>query len=277
MDCPVASCVNYISGIIHRCLCRFWRSPFALNILPPAKSGAIRLRRHKISQRVLIIAADPKSSIVAGPPLFHPPTPSITGLFPSISRLDLSACFNSRRFERSRPGLDGALSLVTRRPIAWVTSLSLDGHLNAAPFSFFNALGANPPIIGFCPGDRDDRQPKDTALNVRATHEFVVNLVDEAVELWHSEAILSATLRGVRIGRLRVTSRMAGARSRTRYESAAVVSVLSGSKRHFSSPYVRKRSAIKRRRCWRLAQSLTPEPPSKIKSFRTICWLRTKT
>ena len=52
------------------------------------------------------------------------------------------------------------VSLITPRPIAWVTSLGLDGHLNAAPFSFFNALGANPPIIGFCPGDRDDGQPK---------------------------------------------------------------------------------------------------------------------
>ncbi len=60
-------------------------------------------------------------------------------------------------------------SLVTPRPIAWVTSLSLDGHLNAAPFSFFNALGSDPPISGFCPGDRDDGQPKDTARNVRAT------------------------------------------------------------------------------------------------------------
>jgi flavin reductase (DIM6/NTAB) family NADH-FMN oxidoreductase RutF len=64
------------------------------------------------------------------------------------------------------------VSLVTPRPIAWVTSLSLDGQVNAAPFSFFNALGANPPIIGFCPGDRDDGQPKDTARNVRATHEL---------------------------------------------------------------------------------------------------------
>ena len=73
------------------------------------------------------------------------------------------------------------VSLVTPRPIAWVTSFSLDGKLNAAPFSFFNALGANPPIIGFCPGDRDDGEPKDTARNVRATHEFVVNLVDENV------------------------------------------------------------------------------------------------
>ena len=53
------------------------------------------------------------------------------------------------------------------------------GVVNAAPFSFFNVLGANPPIVGFCPGDRDDGTPKDTALNVRMSHEFVVNLVDE--------------------------------------------------------------------------------------------------
>jgi len=73
------------------------------------------------------------------------------------------------------------VSLVVPRPIAWVTSLSRDEKLNAAPFSFFNVLGANPPIIGFCPGDRDSGQPKDTARNIRATHEFVVNLVDEAL------------------------------------------------------------------------------------------------
>ena len=72
-------------------------------------------------------------------------------------------------------------SLVTPRPIAFVTTLSLDGKVNAAPFSFFNLLGANPPILGFCPGDRDDGTPKDTAVNIRAMHEFVVNLVDEGI------------------------------------------------------------------------------------------------
>jgi flavin reductase (DIM6/NTAB) family NADH-FMN oxidoreductase RutF len=72
-------------------------------------------------------------------------------------------------------------ALVTPRPIAWVTTLDTDGVVNAAPFSFFNALGANPPIIGFCPGNRDDGTPKDTAINIRASHEFVVNLVDESV------------------------------------------------------------------------------------------------
>jgi flavin reductase (DIM6/NTAB) family NADH-FMN oxidoreductase RutF len=76
-------------------------------------------------------------------------------------------------------------SLVTPRPIAWVTSMSPDGLVNAAPFSFFNVLGSQPPIVGFCPGDRADGIPKDTARNVRLTHEFVVNLVDEA----HAEAM----------------------------------------------------------------------------------------
>ncbi|HEY5042215.1 MAG TPA: flavin reductase family protein [Verrucomicrobiae bacterium] len=72
-------------------------------------------------------------------------------------------------------------SLVTPRPIALVTTISADGKVNAAPFSFFNLLGANPPICAFAPGDRENGTPKDTALNVRATHEFVVNLVDEKI------------------------------------------------------------------------------------------------
>jgi len=70
-------------------------------------------------------------------------------------------------------------SLVMPRPIAWVTTLGPDGVVNAAPFSFFNLLGSNPPILGFCPGDREDGTPKDTARNIRLNHEFVVNLVDE--------------------------------------------------------------------------------------------------
>lgn len=70
-------------------------------------------------------------------------------------------------------------SLVTPRPIAWVTTLSPEGKVNTAPFSFFNVLGSEPPIVGFCPGDRADGTPKDTARNIRLTHEFVVNLVDE--------------------------------------------------------------------------------------------------
>lgn len=73
------------------------------------------------------------------------------------------------------------VSLVTPRPIAFVTTISPDGKVNAAPFSFFNLLGANPPILAIAPGDRDDGTPKDTARNIRLTHEFVVNLVDESI------------------------------------------------------------------------------------------------
>ena len=80
--------------------------------------------------------------------------------------------------ERAYPIL---ASLVTPRPIAFVTTVSPDGKVNAAPFSFFNLLGANPPILAFAPGDRDDGTPKDTARNIRLIHEFVVNLVDEAI------------------------------------------------------------------------------------------------
>ncbi|HWH80331.1 MAG TPA: flavin reductase family protein, partial [Candidatus Binatus sp.] len=65
--------------------------------------------------------------------------------------------------------------------IAFVTTLSPDGKINAAPFSFFNLLGADPPILGFAPGDRNDGTPKDTARNIRLTHEFVVNLVEESI------------------------------------------------------------------------------------------------
>jgi flavin reductase (DIM6/NTAB) family NADH-FMN oxidoreductase RutF len=72
-------------------------------------------------------------------------------------------------------------SLVIPRPIAWVTTLGPDDVVNAAPFSFFNLLGDEPPIVGVCPGDRDDGTPKDTARNIRQTHQFVVNLVDESV------------------------------------------------------------------------------------------------
>jgi flavin reductase (DIM6/NTAB) family NADH-FMN oxidoreductase RutF len=70
--------------------------------------------------------------------------------------------------------------LVIPRPIAWVTTQDEEGRVNAAPFSFFNVLGTDPPMVGFAPGDRENGIPKDTARNIRRTREFVINLVDEA-------------------------------------------------------------------------------------------------
>ncbi|YCM46175.1 flavin reductase family protein [Verrucomicrobiaceae bacterium 227] len=72
-------------------------------------------------------------------------------------------------------------SLVTPRPIAWVTTKDADDTLNAAPFSFFNVFGSNPPIVAFAPGNKDRLTPKDTARNIRANGEFVVHMVDEAL------------------------------------------------------------------------------------------------
>jgi flavin reductase (DIM6/NTAB) family NADH-FMN oxidoreductase RutF len=72
-------------------------------------------------------------------------------------------------------------SLVIPRPIALVTTINDRGQVNAAPFSFFNLMGANPPICAFAPGDRENGTPKDTVLNIRSGHEFVVNLVDEGI------------------------------------------------------------------------------------------------
>ncbi len=72
---------------------------------------------------------------------------------------------------------------IVPRPIAWVTSEDADGLLNAAPYSFFNAFSADPPILGIGVGDREPPQqdtPKDTKANIRATGQFVVNMVDEA-------------------------------------------------------------------------------------------------
>jgi flavin reductase (DIM6/NTAB) family NADH-FMN oxidoreductase RutF len=71
-------------------------------------------------------------------------------------------------------------SAITPRPIAWVTSQSAAGVRNAAPYSFFNMMGADPPIVVIGMMRRADGTHKDSAANLIATHEFVVNLVSEA-------------------------------------------------------------------------------------------------
>ena len=72
-------------------------------------------------------------------------------------------------------------STIVPRPIAWVVSLDDKGRRNAAPFSFFNAFGDDPPVVCLGIGGRDPGPYKDSAANIRATGEFVVNLVPEAL------------------------------------------------------------------------------------------------
>jgi flavin reductase (DIM6/NTAB) family NADH-FMN oxidoreductase RutF len=70
---------------------------------------------------------------------------------------------------------------VVPRPIAWVTTANQQGLVNAAPYSFFNIMGAAPPTLAIGLMADPQRGFKDTASNIMATGEFVVNLVSEAL------------------------------------------------------------------------------------------------
>ena len=67
--------------------------------------------------------------------------------------------------------------VVVPRPIAFVSTISTDGILNLAPFSFFNAVASNPPTIVFSSSRHTDDKRKDTLSNIEQTGEFVVNVV----------------------------------------------------------------------------------------------------
>jgi flavin reductase (DIM6/NTAB) family NADH-FMN oxidoreductase RutF len=69
------------------------------------------------------------------------------------------------------------INSIGPRPIAWVSTISQNGVTNLAPFSFFQAVSAYPPVLMFVPVNNRDGQKKDTLLNIEATKEFVVNVV----------------------------------------------------------------------------------------------------
>ena len=70
------------------------------------------------------------------------------------------------------------ISAVVPRPIAFVSTVSAAGAPNLAPFSYFNAVSSDPPLVAIAISDRAD-DPKDTLRNIRETREFVVNVVSE--------------------------------------------------------------------------------------------------
>jgi len=85
-----------------------------------------------------------------------------------------------------RPGLDPHglphnpfKAMVSPRPIGWISSLDAQGQANLAPYSFFNALADAPPMVMFSSTGSKPDQPyaKDSVANIRATGEFVCNLV----------------------------------------------------------------------------------------------------
>jgi flavin reductase (DIM6/NTAB) family NADH-FMN oxidoreductase RutF len=72
-------------------------------------------------------------------------------------------------------------SLIVPRPIALITTLGPTGVVNAAPFSMFNMLGEEPPIVMVSINRLSDGHLKDTAANIKRSGEFVVHLTDEAM------------------------------------------------------------------------------------------------
>ncbi len=73
------------------------------------------------------------------------------------------------------------IGAIVPRPIAFVSSMSAAGISNLAPFSFFTAASADPPVVCFCPMVRGNGTTKDTLNNIRETKEFVVNIVSEEI------------------------------------------------------------------------------------------------
>lgn len=67
---------------------------------------------------------------------------------------------------------------IIPRPIAFVTSMARDGTINGAPFSYFNIVSSNPPLVSISV-QRKDGMRKDTARNIAEKGEFVIHIVDE--------------------------------------------------------------------------------------------------
>ncbi len=83
---------------------------------------------------------------------------------------------------------------IVPRPIAFVSTMSVEGQTNLAPFSFFSGVGSNPMTLLFCPGNKADGSDKDTLRNCKpvadgGTGEFVVNL---AIESYRREVSAAA-------------------------------------------------------------------------------------
>ena len=78
---------------------------------------------------------------------------------------------------------DAFKALVAPRPIGWISSVDAEGRVNLAPYSFFNGVSSNPPIVMFASEGR-----KDTVRNVEATGEFVCNLAT-----WELREAMNAT------------------------------------------------------------------------------------
>ncbi|MFQ5795223.1 MAG: flavin reductase family protein [Candidatus Bipolaricaulia bacterium] len=73
------------------------------------------------------------------------------------------------------------IGCIVPRPIGFVSTVGEDGVPNAAPFSFFNGVSTNPPMVMISVSHRRGGEKKDTLKNIERSREFVVNVIDEAL------------------------------------------------------------------------------------------------
>jgi flavin reductase (DIM6/NTAB) family NADH-FMN oxidoreductase RutF len=73
------------------------------------------------------------------------------------------------------------ISFIVPRPIAFASTISSTGAPNLAPFSFYNMISANPPVVMFCPSINRSGRKKDTLVNIETTKEFVIATVTEPI------------------------------------------------------------------------------------------------
>lgn len=83
-------------------------------------------------------------------------------------------------------------AIIAPRPIGWMSTVDANGIANLAPFSYFNIMSNDPPVLVFSCNTPEDRPAKDTLRNVRETGEFVFNLV--SYDLVHEMNLTSAPL-----------------------------------------------------------------------------------
>jgi flavin reductase (DIM6/NTAB) family NADH-FMN oxidoreductase RutF len=127
---------------------------------------------------------------------------SSAGQVRSVRSVVIAGSYSPRRAGRLRRSVHSAMDIdpallppseryklliggIIPRPIALVSSISPDGRVNLAPFSFFNGVGSDPMTLLFCPANKPDGSDKDTLKNVLSpteggTGEFVVNTVSES-------------------------------------------------------------------------------------------------
>jgi flavin reductase (DIM6/NTAB) family NADH-FMN oxidoreductase RutF len=100
---------------------------------------------------------------------------------------------NLRSAERRHDVLN---ALVAPRPIGWISSMGADGSINLAPFSYFNAVSSDPPIVMVAISDKpSDGTPKDTLRNVREVPQFVANIVS-----WELREAMNSSSKGLSYG-----------------------------------------------------------------------------